>query len=720
VKAPEGQLVLPSEFGRYTLVERLATGGMAEVFRAKIISSHGFEKVIVIKRILPHMAVDATFVSMFIDEAKLTAQLTHPKIVQVLDFGTVGGAYFIGMEFIDGQDGLALLRAAAQKRIRVPLSLVVFVVSEILDALDYAHTACDMEGRPMRLVHRDISPSNIFISRHGDVKLGDFGIARSSDSKSQTQVGTLKGKYGYMSPEQVIGGALDARSDLFAVGIVLAEALIGRRLFTSRNELDVLLMVRDARLDRLNRYGHDIPPELLRIVRKALNRELGGRYQTADGFRADLSDYLFSQRIRVGAADLRAFMGELFDPSQAALARVQTQGRRVSESNSRTALPAATSTAPFGDLGEQVASRPGRMLAPAKVTGAAVEALEIDYTAEALVEDTSASLSSSPPSTGAARRSVGSEADSGSDAPPASPLDDVQWSSDLALVDLDQWSISGPNPTGSPAGAVPVSTPRTDVGRFVSAAPNRPADSTGDLGTISPMRIFANLTIAGESGLLRFERDAEPSDGESAEVEVKEVFLASGSPESVSSTVAGERFGAYLVSRGILRAAELDTAIEMLSHFSGKLGDTLVGLGLMRPLEVFRQLSQQVRDRVIDLFRWSRGTFAFFRGVSNPQDSFPLGLDGFEILGAGVMAIPVADLKKRFAALGDRRPRGSPHQRVDPDAFRLGPTPREVLTLLKGQRTLNSWLTQLKTPDEIGTFLRSLHLLLETDLAELD
>ena len=158
-------MLLPSQFGRYTLMERLAVGGMAEVFRSKIVSSHGFEKVIVIKRILPHLAADKTFVSMFIDEAKLTAQLTHPKIVQILDFGDVAGQYFIALEFIDGFDGLGLLRTCAQKRVRLPLHIAVFIIMEVLEALDYAHNARDMEGRPMQIVHRDISPSNIFISQ---------------------------------------------------------------------------------------------------------------------------------------------------------------------------------------------------------------------------------------------------------------------------------------------------------------------------------------------------------------------------------------------------------------------------------------------------------------------------------------------------------------------------------------------------------------------------
>src|SRR5450432_4364443 len=250
----------PAAFGRYTLLERLALGGMAEVFHAKISSSHGFEKILVIKRILPHLAAEANFVSMFIDEAKLTAQLTHPKIVQILDFGDVDGQYFTALEYIEGFDALGLLRTAAQKRTQLPRNLAIFIINEVLEALDYAHNARDMESRPMQIVHRDISPSNIFISKRGDVKLGDFGIAHAQRRESKTQAGTLKGKYGYMSPEQVTGGALDGRSDLFAIGIVLAEMLMGRRLYTATADLDVLLMVRDARTDRLDKFSVDLPP----------------------------------------------------------------------------------------------------------------------------------------------------------------------------------------------------------------------------------------------------------------------------------------------------------------------------------------------------------------------------------------------------------------------------------------------------------------------------
>src|SRR6478609_2834067 len=237
---------LPAQFGRFLLLERIAVGGMAEVFKAKISSSHGFEKVLVIKRILPHLAADEAFVSMFIDEANVTAQLTHQKIVQILDFGDVAGQYFIALELIDGFDALQLLRACAQKRVRIPQHLVAFIIGEVLDALDYAHTARDdIEDKPLNIVHRDVSPSNVFISKRGEVKLGDFGIARAHRRESKTEAGTFKGKYGYMSPEQVTGKALDARSDLFSVGVVMAAMLMGRRLFVAGADLDVLLMIRD-------------------------------------------------------------------------------------------------------------------------------------------------------------------------------------------------------------------------------------------------------------------------------------------------------------------------------------------------------------------------------------------------------------------------------------------------------------------------------------------
>jgi serine/threonine-protein kinase len=188
----------------------------------------------------------------------------------------------------------------------------------------------------------------------------------------------------------------------------------------------------------------------------------------------------------------------------------------------------------------------------------------------------------------------------------------------------------------------------------------------------------------------------------------------------VNSSLPSERFGEYLVAKEVLGRADLDLALSMLPHYNGKLGDTLVALGLLRPLDVFRLLSQQVRDRVIDVFCWTEGTFAFFRGATNPSDGFPLGLDTFEILGAGVVELPSELLDQKFEPLVDYTPVPTNHVRVQPEAFRIGPTPREVLQMLDGTRTLRAWLDTFPEPDERLTFLRSLYLLVETDLAQLD
>ena len=677
--ATEGQPSAPSAFGRYTLLERLAVGGMAEVFRAKISSSHGFEKILVIKRILPHLAADPNFVSMFIDEAKLTAQLTHPKIVQVLDFGEVRGQYFTALEYIDGFDALGLLRVAAQKRVHIPRSLAVFVISEVLEALDYAHNARDMEGKAMQIVHRDISPSNIFMSKRGDVKLGDFGIAHAQRRESKTQAGTLKGKYGYMSPEQVVGRPIDQRSDLFAVGVVLAELLTGRRLFSAPADLDVLLKVRDVKLERLDKYGADLPKVLDRIVRRALRKNPSERFAAAAEFREELADYLFSSGQRVGASDLRAFTGTLFDTSPDAAARLLQEARRMETPKAKPEPAQAAAGAPAGSP-----AAPGTRPAPFPQTPTLVSDV---------VSDAPTAETAGPASQGSWPEEEGSDRSS---APGFTP-------------------VSRP---GDPGRLVPPARRRaagrpathSDVGKFVSAAPKRPPDSAGDISIITPMRLFCDLALAGETGLLHFEL------GDT----VKEIFLVGGAPESVSSSNANERFGEYLLGKRVLGPGDLELALSMLPHYNGKLGDTLVALGLLRPLDVFRLLSEQVRDRVIDVFAWSEGTFAYYRGVTNRQENFPLGLDTFEILGASVVNLAYDLLVQRFDPMLDYRPVATERGRVEPEAFRIGPTPREVLNLLDGERTLRDWMNQFGDREELLTFLRSLYLLVETDLAQLD
>ncbi len=283
---------MPKSIGRYTIIDRLAVGGMAELFKATLSGDHGFEKLVAIKKILPHLAVDKQFVEMFIDEARITAQLDHRNIVAVFELGTDSDTPYIAMQYVDGLDVLALLRECARVQIRLPPELAAVIARDVCEALDYAHNALDTSGKALGIVHRDISPGNVLLSWRGDVKLTDFGIARAAERRHKTEAGTLKGKYGYMSPEQVSGGEIDARSDIFAVGILLAEMVMARRLFTSTNDLDILLMVRDARLDRLHKYATEFPVELRVLTTRALQRRPEDRWQSAAQFRDAIDEWL--------------------------------------------------------------------------------------------------------------------------------------------------------------------------------------------------------------------------------------------------------------------------------------------------------------------------------------------------------------------------------------------------------------------------------------------
>ncbi len=309
---------MPKSIGRYTIVDRLAVGGMAELFKATLTAEHGFEKLVAIKKILPHLATDKSFVEMFIDEARITAQLDHRNIVQVFELGTDADTPYIAMQYVDGLDVLALLRECARVQIRLPPEIAAVIARDVCDALDYAHNAIDKAGKPLGIVHRDISPGNVLLSWRGDVKLTDFGIARAAERRHKTEAGTLKGKYGYMSPEQVSGGEIDPRSDIFSVGILLAEMVMARRLFTSTNDLDILLMVRDARLDRLVKYASEFPVELRVLTTKALQRRPEDRWQSAAEFRDALDEWI--RRVaKVRNRDLASLIGKVINAPTADL-----------------------------------------------------------------------------------------------------------------------------------------------------------------------------------------------------------------------------------------------------------------------------------------------------------------------------------------------------------------------------------------------------------------
>jgi len=270
--------------GPYVLGDRLGLGGMAEVYVAHRAGPRGFAKRFAVKRILPELAQDARFVAMFCDEARICAALCHPNIVQVVDFGESHGELFMAMEFVDGVSLARLLRSVSARRERFPPGVALHIAHEVLRGLGFAHEALDEHGRPLGIVHRDVSPGNVLIGRAGEIKLGDFGIVRSEFVDRRTYPGELKGKVGYMSPEQVMGTEVDPRSDLFTVGIILAEMLLARPLFSGQNEFEILTNIYEANVAVLDRHAADLPACLQSVLRKALSREPAQRFQNAADF----------------------------------------------------------------------------------------------------------------------------------------------------------------------------------------------------------------------------------------------------------------------------------------------------------------------------------------------------------------------------------------------------------------------------------------------------
>jgi eukaryotic-like serine/threonine-protein kinase len=334
-RVPDPSLAgLPRQLGRYTLVRKLATGGMAELFLAIQRSVGGFEKLIVIKRILPAMNQDQGFIEMLLHEARIAATLSHPNVVQVFDLGMVDGAYFIAMEHVQGEDLRSIVRQMKSKNAsEFPMQHALSIALGVCAGLAYAHEKRDLNGAPLNIVHRDVSPQNVIVTFAGDVKVVDFGIAKSEARFGEdTESGRLKGKVPYMSPEQARGDGVDWRSDIFAVGVILFELTTGRRLFKTASEYETLKLIceRDYPLPSSVRDGY--PPALEAIVMRALAKGRDERWQSARELQAALEEHVRQDRIGASRTGLSKFMGALFEEKLAGHNQALLQDKLLADS----------------------------------------------------------------------------------------------------------------------------------------------------------------------------------------------------------------------------------------------------------------------------------------------------------------------------------------------------------------------------------------------------
>jgi eukaryotic-like serine/threonine-protein kinase len=613
---------MPRTIGRYTILDRLAVGGMAELFKAQLSGQHGFEKLVTIKKILPHLAVDRSFIEMFIDEARLTAQLDHPHIVQVFELGTDADTPYIAMQFVDGLDVLGLLRECARAQIRLPPDIAAFIARDVLDALDYAHHAVDANGRDLGVIHRDISPGNVLLSWRGDVKLTDFGIARAVERRHKTEAGTLKGKYGYMSPEQVSGGEVDYRTDIFTSGILLAEMVMARRLFTAPNDLDILLQVRDARLDRLQKYAAEFPDDLRALVVKALQRRPEGRWQNAAAMRDALDEWLASQT-RITQRDLAAFLQHV-----------------VQAPTSEVARDAVMAEDEHDQLGAMSGPHTRERLAHA----------------EAEVRQ--------------ARARFMSHSEGGAGEPEIELDDEVE--------------------------VVPIAT-------YAGAT------ELGDLATVPPIRLLHRLAKSKASGLLKLELGAT----------IKEAYLLDGQPLFISSNLASERLGPFLVAEGVITRDSLARALAAMPTSGGKLADSLVDLDLVTPLEAYRLLATQVGGKLIAACGWSDGRYIWAPGHPNPWRTRPLHLDIHRIIGAGASQLGKDFIEAWAEDRGAAFVIGEAVPQAEINAFGLGETLLRVHALLDGRTRLSELLARVRSPDARLNLIRLVYLCVQTELARL-
>ena len=600
----------PVSFGKYLLLQKIGSGGMAEIYRAKAFGPHDFVKEYAIKKILPHLIDDEEFMTMFIDEARIAVNLQHANIVQVFDLGAINRQSYIAMEYVQGRDLLELLARCDARGVRRPLKLALCSVMEVRKGLEYAHRARDRKGSGLHIVHRDVSPCNILLSYNGEVKISDFGVAKAATQRSRTEVGMLKGKVGYMSPEQIAGETIDKRSDIFSAGIVLFEMLAMRRLFIGPNDLNVMLKIRDGDIGRDLEDLDFLPSKLRDIVMRALSHRRRDRYRSAQELHRAVMDFVYENDLRVTDEDLGRFLRRVFAREYA-----QQNESRQRDPDDISAFPALQSP--------QVARYRFR-----EPNGSIVGPMSLE-TLMSILRYRSHEAGNAI------------SVDGGAWVPPdqvpqvRDRLEQHARRSDRGIPSSHHLGYA-PSPGASPMqGVIPLTpeTPRSD-----------PTDVHERLvkGSLVeypfPLLLHA-LYERRDSGLLKV----------TTEGVRKAIFIENGAPGYVASNQPDELLGNFLCEHGVISASQLQVALNRMSEFGGRLGDVLIREGMLPETELFHYLSLQTRQKLLGVFTWAHGTFEYHGGRLFEGESYPLGIATVEIVVQGIRSrYPVELIRDHF------------------------------------------------------------------------
>lgn len=589
----------PLMLGRYEVVARIGSGGMAEVFRARAAGVEGFEKTVVLKRVRPELARKAALRAQLVYEAKLCSGLVHPNIVQTFDLIAEEDDLFIVMEYVRGADVLRLLRRCTEQRVRIPPGIVVAVVAGVAKALAYAHNATGPDGAPLDLAHCDVSPSNILLSYEGAIKLADFGVARATsmhgDGLGPRRPGRLRGKLGYMAPEVLLEGKADARADVFALGAILWEMLTLRRLFTGRSPVDTMRNVAACNVeDRFARHGY-VDPRLLEIVARAAARRPEDRYPTGRELLDALLDYLHDAALRVSEHDVAAFLARLLpSPHEEELDEATTTSLASLGWPAEAAPPPPPAPPPLP--AEAAAPSSGDGATPTEITAGDLEALVL------AIESHADGGGGDGLVAGGQLRDATASSGGGDQLPLFATFDE------LALG------------RAAPQGAAREEWIRLGTSGPLAAGARRVRRGHFDRRTV--LAVLARLAMDGETGVATFE-----SDGCSTRLVLQDGRLVHGTSDD-----APELLGERLVREGYISAEQRERGLARSRAEGTRVGEALIAIQAVTEVQLRHNLTDQLARHIADLFGRAGGECTWEPGVGGVAPMAPDGVDLLSLL----------------------------------------------------------------------------------------
>ena len=664
----------PAQLGQYRLLGRIAVGGMAEVYRAAAPAPAGAERIVVIKRMLPRIASDASARAMFAEEARIGTHVRHSNVVQVLDFGEAEEHPYLVLEFVQGVDLWRLMRFLTRTGRALTVSQAMFIAREMLHGLHAVHEASDDTGARLGVVHRDVSPSNVMLSIHGEVKLGDLGIARARlrEKFPTTAVSErAKGKLGYLAPEQVRGIESDRRADIFSAGVVIAELLMGRPLFAGGSELAVLLAIRDSKVHPFLEFASQLPEGLGELITDALAQKPARRHASAELFASRLLPYQVepSDKLR---SEVAAMVVEALDTAH---------GLPLQLTPTRTMTDPTQLLEQYG-YGESFA--PAEAATPIQTVPIPAPLLEPTPVPSGMLYEVRTS--------GAARFG------------PWSFAQVVQAISTGQFGPLDRVSID--------RGPLRALADVPELARHLASSTSISLSDDVALRLSGEILPLDGGGIVGALGRAALERMTVLMLCELGGVR-KEVYLKDGAPAFVTSNLASELLGEYLVSKSVISRGELDMALAVMPRFEGRLGDTLSALGLVEPVVLFRHIAEQVREKLLDLFLWTGGTCTHYHGVAPPPSGFPLNIDGWDVIDEGLRRRMLRGMERdRTEVLRTRPVAPASGQQLSGMRASLPSRLKRFLTHLERPMTVPELIVRLGSSEDVEQPYRDALLLL--------